>query len=598
MPSQEDYLDQLLKGITGEAEEPAETDNAQNPSGETAEDDFDMSEIEELLRAVETETGADSPDAKEKGADSPGAKEADADLPGTKETGADEAEDLMSMLEKAGEDSDLQDIHEMLRRADNNEAVDENLIAMLQELPEDEGEAGASGMPEDLAEQEEGELTARQRKALEKKRLKAEKAEAKKAAKEAKKAAKEAKKAQKQAGKPEKGTAGGEMPDAEPAEKGKAGGEIPDAEPAENEPMGEELPAAVEAQEEPVAVDLEMGDLLFDLGGETETDVESAGDGRGEEPEQGGKEKKSLFAKILDFLTEEDEEEEQTRRGTEDIPLSDENRQVLEEMDQEKPGKKSKKGKKPKKEKKGKKAVGGNGMDEDEEAGDGGNDKKGKKAKKPKKEKAPKEKVYVDPKDRLSLKKLLPIILVGVSLLFVIMILINFGGDFVVKREARKAFYEEDYETCYQELYGKKLNESEQVMFGKSESILRIRLWMREYEMFADEGAEVEALDVLIRSVNDYAKLYEYAGKWNAEDDVSAVYSRILDILQDKYGLTEAQALEIAAEPDDVEYTRLVTAVAGGEAYGLLEDGAAQDRVKLPDMLPEEQHFPENNGGR
>ncbi len=484
-------------------------------------------------------------------------------------------EDLMSLLQGT-DNSELQDIHDMLQKSDNNEALAEPLTA-----DEASPASGHAAAPDGhgTAESEDG-LSERQRKALEKKRQKEEKAAAKKAAKEAKKAGKLAKKA----GKREQ-TPG------------------PEADAAQEFPVQEtgalsEQPALNVGDEEDESLSVDMSAIDDLLGFDDEQGNE--GDGKGADDDAGtsskGK-KKGLFARILDFLTEEDEDEEEElkEKGTENIPLSDENKNILAEMDREEPGKKGKKGKKAKKPKKGKAGSADAEGDGEGDEEDGG--KKAKKAKKPPKEKKPKEDVPKGPRKKLPVKQLMPVVLTGVTVLFVILLLVNLGGDFSVKRNARKAYYQEDYETCYQELYGRTLNESEQVMFGKSESILRIRLWMREYELFSREGAAVEALDVLIQSVKDYAQLYEYAVKWNADGEVSAVYGQMLDILQNQYGLTEAQALEIAAEPDDVEYTRLVTAAALGKGYrpgGVDSSGSAD----LPHMLPEEKQFPENNGGR
>lgn len=608
MLSQEDYLDKLLKGLTEDTEEPADG-TAELQAGDTERLVADMDETDEKM----SEESALSEEEIEQMLQANSAAG-----PEPRQDSETSEEDLMSLLEKAGEDSDdLQDIRDMLQKADNNEAVDEDLIAMLQGIPDTAGETDS---PEEVSEllggmeeNAEEELTGRRRKALEKKRLKEEKAAAKKAARDARKAEKLARKAARGKKAEASETEASEMdaPEAGLAEAGLSEAESQEAElpevllpETEVSDGGSTVPESVPQDiEEPIAVDMSAIDDLLNLGDEAvETFSEAAGETQSEltaeKAETRGK--KKLFSRILDFLTEEEEEE--PRRGTEDIPLSDENRQVLEEMDQEENGKKGKKRKKkPQKDKKGKKdtkAGEGDAGDEDEDAGDGKKGKKEKKAKKPKKEKPPREKAPVDRKNKISLRKLMPILLAGVSLLCVIMLLVNFGGDFVVKREARKAFYAEDYETCYQELYGKELNETERVMFGKSESILRIRLWMREYELFADEGAEVEALDVLIQSVNEYAGVYEYALQWNAEDDVSVIYSRILGILQDKYGLTEEQALEIAAEPDDVEYTRLVTAAAQGKGYVSRDTAPVRGKEELPDMLPEERQFPENNGGR
>ena len=639
MPSNEEYLDKLLKDLIeniDQIEVPEEdadlSDDIVVESGVTESDTLESGVTEsDTLKSDVMESGAVETDVSETALDmsdmdallsfgmdeeedySTAMSEEEIDqilksnrMEETKtedEGNLSDADDLMNLLEGTSEDSsDLQDIHDLLQKSDNNEAVDEASIAKMQEVPDVVGDGVAGEMAELLGESEENpeaELTERQKKALEKKRLREEKAVARKAAKEAKKAEKLAKKAAKK-NKPL------EMEEADDANAAEAMATDPGDEGAESV-IGDTDAAIPETDTgEDILLDADLlGSDPFmdqqelpaedeDSGEDAKEDAETAEDDQEDGVEQQDKPRRGLLTMLLNFLTEEDEDEEESERGTEDIPLSDENRQVLEEMDQEKPGKKGK-GKSKKSKKKDKKSGGETADGEDEESEDG---KKEKKVKKPKKEKPPKEKTPVDPKKKITLKKLMPIILAGVSLLLVIMLYVNVGSDLIGKEQARKAFYEEDYETCYQELYGRKLNETELVMFGKSESILRIRLWMREYELFVDESAEVAALDVLIQSVNDYADLYDYANRWNAGGEVSDVYGQMLVILRDKYGLTEAQALEIAAEPDDVEYTKLVTAVAQGKGYTSHAEESVQAPVELPDMLPEEKQFPENNGGR
>ncbi len=480
-------------------------------------------------------------------------------------------DDLMNLLAGTSQgEGDLQDIHDLLQKSDNNEAVDESVAAMAQADAAAAAESAAG--PSEGAGAESGELSERQKKALEKKRAKEEKAAAKKAAKEAKKAEKLAKKSGKQAVSEEPA---GEKPAGDTADLQKQ----PAAESGEGK-------AADDMSDMDSLLGMADGADVEDLIREKEIADPAASAKKG---------KKGLFAKILDFLTEEDEDEEETQTGTEDVPLSEENKNILDEMDKEKPGKKGKKGKKPKKGKKGQNPE--DAENADGEGGEAGGGKK-KKAKKPPKEKAPKETTPEDLKNRISPKRIIPVAVVCLTVLMVILLLVNLGGDFTVKQSARKAYYQEDYENCYRGLYGKTLNETEQVMFGKSESILRIRLWMREYELFISEGERVEALDVLIQAVNDYAALYDYAVKWNAGGEVSEVYSRILNILQEEYGLTEAEALAIAAEPDDVEYTKKVTAAAEGRGTAGTGGEAPTQTVNLPHMLPEEKQFPENNGGR
>ncbi len=293
------------------------------------------------------------------------------------------------------------------------------------------------------------------------------------------------------------------------------------------------------------------------------------------------KEKTGLFSRIVNFLLEEDEEEE----GNENIHLSDENQGILDELD--KKGKKGKKGKKAK----GKKAD----VKADKEETDDKKERAEKKPPKPKREKKPKKEKPVDLETvlqtgpKLTFKKILPVLLLGITIGAVIFILSGVSTDTADKRAAKQAFLEEDYETCYQNLFGKELNDSEAIMYGTSESILYIRLWYSEYLMYAEAGQELEALDSLIQTVNDYPLLYEYASLWNATGQIQEVYAEILKILSSKYGLSEMQAIEIADIRRDDDYTRAVMAVLNGQHQSSPDDsqGAAQEGG-LQDELPEE----------
>ena len=278
-----------------------------------------------------------------------------------------------------------------------------------------------------------------------------------------------------------------------------------------------------------------------------------------DEPEQ-KKEKKGFFAKLLDLFTEEDEEEEEADQ----LQLSDENKKILEEMDKGGKNKKGKKQKKPKKEKQPK-------------------------PKKPAKEKKKKEKPEKEDKPsvsekKLSPKKILPIVVVCISLGAVILLLGNFLADYTAKRSGREAYYAGDYQTCYQNLMGKELDETEQVMYSQSESILTIRMWLREYEVFVNEGSELEALDSLLQAVRDYPTLLNYATQWNAQDEVSLAFQNILNILSQKYHLSQEEAQQIADISDNVEYTKNVMLVLQRLGLGFWEfpQGTVTEETSAP----------------
>ena len=583
---------------------------------------------------------------------------------GEPEDAADETElaednledDVLGILEDS-DDDDLQEIHQLLDRADNNEAVDDEIAALLQDAPPEEN------LEEKILGEDPASLDPKAQKAMEKERKRQEKAAAKKAAKEAKAAAKAAAKEAKAAAKTAKngtatleheGLALSEVSDemaTNDVEDRKGMESVADANDlfdssildsivseANDVDSGKSTDIVSQAIGEGMGEDdiFSDADLLgdsiggenknnggADLMGEAESD-DSLGFDMGSlfgdsddsslgidtaEPgdladfpdfvdvdgdnvdnlvsgiDEGGKKKKGLFAKIFDFLTEEDEAE------AEALQLSDENREILNDLDKEKTaGKKKKKGKKA------------SAKGEDGEAKKGKGKDKPKKVKKPKPEKPKKEKIPepepLIPERRLTLKRILPVLLVCASLAVLIIVFTNASVDFTAKKTAQEAYRNGDYQTCYQNLYGRDLNETEQIMLGTSESILRIRLWVAEYELFVNSGEDLRALDSLITAVKEYPKLYAYAVQWNAGGEVEAGYQHLLTILTQNYGLTEEQALVIANARSDIEYTRMVLFIVQGRGFGSWDESNTVTKPSpehtdnpLPDALPEENEM-------
>lgn len=657
MSSQEEYLDKLLNDLTDDL------------TKEMTEEDFlsnaDASLVEEMILADEVSLAEEIPLTEE--IQEPSVEEIslseemsldddifleEVSVP-VNEEGTDE---LMSLLENS-QDEELLEIQDMLQKADNNEPIDDDIVTLLESIPDETSEAVfpeedlvkenfeendeevdhpvddllddisagaalAGVLQEDIANS--NFVSESQKKAEEKKQQRAAQKEAKKAEKEAKKAEKlaqkeakkvekaaqkEAKKAELAARKEAKKAAEEQQNSVEdseeiikeaalPTEKmdddifGAVGlddllADIPDitnmSEANDNNSSSDSSVKSISEED-----DIFAGIASLDLFGEA--DMETGGldaltDSLGEDSlaqiidDEKKAKRKGFFSRFIEFITEEDEENE-------DVPISEENREILNEMDKE--GKKKKKDKKLKKGKKGESAEGEAENGAEDEAQD--EKKKKKKEKKPKKEKAPKIVVEEPNGKKLSPKRVVTILGICLSICLVIVVCTYVVGDFSVKKAGREAYYEEDYQTCYQNFYGKHLNESEQVMYSKSESILTMRMWIREYELLVEEGSELEALDSLLQSVYDYPKLYAYAVEWNAGTEVAELYNHILAILSEKYLLTEAQAKEIANTPNDVEYTKMVMAVIAGEAYGSWNrtEENGKDIEVLPDKLPEE----------
>ena len=637
MPSQEDYLDNLLKDIgNGDKDEPpvqeavpqtdGNNENGGKDAGRQAPDleqasDMSEDEIEQLLSGGFDASRLENDQTEEENNELFHASDMDLS-----------DEDVLKMLAES-DDDDMQEIHSLLNKSDNHESV-ENIT----EEPESEEErkallGGADVAPAD--DKREGRAKAKKEREEAKKRRKEEQA-AKRAEKKAEKKAKK-ESAKQEKGEPEQkeqdttenlfdtsvldsivskaDMSGKEADEAAPGDA--VTGEESEAWPVDElaEVTPEETSALDEiAPEENGAggLGLDMGNLFGDtdaedsllngLGGGEDSDfsdllsmndgIENSDTQREEKPKkkennkENNKEKKGFFTKLLDFFTEEEEEDEE--QGNENLNLSDENKGIIKDLDKESSRKKkNKKAKKAATEKTEKKKP----------------EKKPKKQPKPKKEKPVREIPLVTDK-KLSFKKVLPVVLVGVSVGVLLFVFINAAADYADKREARAAYYEGDYQTCYLNLFGKELDETESVMYGKSESILYIRLWIREFEMFAGEGDMVKALDSLIQTVDRYPQLYEYANQWNAGAEVAAGYATILNYLSANFELTESQVQQIADEKKDIDYTRIVTAIANGASFeewnaSKMPPDAGMDETpveeipesEMEDVLPEEEEL-------
>lgn len=560
MASNEEYLDNLLKNITAETEpEPSavlpeegrEDFQKDIVPAQTDVDELDMSDMDALLGAIADQDEADAPalqDVMQMSEDDIERMLEASQNVSPNQSNGDDVPDLDALLGSSGDD-DLQEITSLLEKSDQNEAVDKNVMSMLQDNTSQAIEAGGSS--DDLeGEPEANVVSKREKRAAEKKA----KREAKKAARLEKKNKKKRK----------------EIPEENTESEGND---------AEN--TVQEDAAGNNEEKNGLAIE----DLFFN----SEEEPPLVPDVDDDIPEKKPA-KKGFFARIIDFLTEEDEAEEQDSEEAASLNLSDENTAILEEMN--KKGKGDSKKKKKNNKKKGKEKVSQDGEEQEEEQKG-----KKKKEKKPKKERKPKEEVPIEeggkPEKKLTIKKIIPIAVIAASLMAVIIIGSLLTVDYSSRKNAAEAFYSGNYQECYQDLIGKQLNETEEVMFYKSEAILRMRLYQREYEYLAQQGMKVEALDNLILTVTEYPKLLDEAVKWNASDEVTQIYQQILQILSDTYHLTEAQAQEIAAEPDDVKYTKAVMAVAAGNDYTQWKDES--DRASMQDILPEENEIPDTS---
>ncbi len=296
-----------------------------------------------------------------------------------------------------------------------------------------------------------------------------------------------------------------------------------------------------------------------------EGDAEDAGEGdsgsdsqNAEDGAEGEKEEKSqgLFSKIMAFLTEADDEDGEEGRA-DGLEPSDENKNILKELDDEDKNKKKKKVKaKP-------------------AAADAEGSETVKKGK------------------RVSIKSILVIAAFCLTITAMIIVTCSIIPDFFDKRKAREAFYQADYIKSYELMYGKKLDESDAIIYNKAKTILEMKRKLDSYHNYLGMGKEIQALDALMSGVEHYPEILAKAEEYRVTQEVNAIYESILSILNDKYTLAEPVAQTIIAY-DDVTYTKRLESIVYNTPFIMPEEKTEEEEaVPTEDILPEEQEMME-----
>ncbi|MCR5597671.1 MAG: hypothetical protein K6G19_05825 [Lachnospiraceae bacterium] len=475
---------------------------------------------------------------------------AEADVPGESLPSTDGDADILDMLSDMDVlDGDLGDIKEVLEKSDNNEALNADLLK--------EPDVGPGSFYDDSDEEESEGGKKSQKKKKEKK-------------------------------KKEKGSFFAKLFGKNKKDKD-TGAE------AENE--GE---VSAETADSAASSDMELLDDVSDIPGEASEDSVAAadnGDDAGDsknnkkKKKEKGEKKKGLIAALLEAVFyEEDEGGSPEENATK---LSDENKQILNELDAE--GEEKGKKKKKKKEKKPKE----------------------KKPKKPREKKPKKEKPAGEEENgpKIPKKYIIRTSAFAISVLAAAIVLAVFLPKANVMKSARTAYYDHDYKEAFYSMYGKKLNESDQLIYDRSKTIILMDRKLESYGQYKAMGLSDKALDALFQGLKRYEALKSDAETLGVIGNIDSTRDSILLALQNDYGVSEEQAMEIIGY-SKTDYTGAVNAILRGEPYVKMQDAvnamyglgegetAAPETAEesdpseagLPDMLPEEEQYVLENG--
>ena len=160
--------------------------------------------------------------------------------------------------------------------------------------------------------------------------------------------------------------------------------------------------------------------------------------------------------------------------------------------------------------------------------------------------------------------------------------------DQMQKRDAGIAYDMGNYEVVYDLLYGKDLNEEEEIILHKSTIIMKMERKINSYQNYLKmSGKELEALNALVQGVALYYELQQEADEYHVLGEIGDKYQQILAILSDQYGLSEADVMDIISSEDDIVYTQKITAVLSGATM----PADAEQSDGIADVLPEEQEI-------
>ena len=319
-----------------------------------------------------------------------------------------------------------------------------------------------------------------------------------------------------------------------------------------------------------------------------------------EENKKDVKEKKpGFFSKLIQLLTEEEETEELVEpENSENAEETGESETANKELSKKEEKKKKKEEKRKKKEekKKGKKEKAADGEGDNPDAGGeetAEEEDPKKKAKREKKEKKKQEKELQKlekPVKVLSRRSMLVMIAACATIIAGILALSTFLPDYADKKAAREAFYVGDYETVYELLYDKRLNASDQLIFNRVQTVLRLERKVNSYNNNIALNREVEAIDALLRGITCYQDLAE-ADEYGVRDEVDVIYQEICSILKNNYNITLEEAIEINSYDKETYTRRLYSIVNGTEFVKPGEEAKEQEPLPPQDILADEEEI-------
>lgn len=264
---------------------------------------------------------------------------------------------------------------------------------------------------------------------------------------------------------------------------------------------------------------------------------------KGADKEHKKKKPGGFWAKISKVIFGDDEEEKVVIGDVSDVDvagLSEENQQILRELEVSGGVSGTDSGKKKDKKKK------------DKKASKPKKEPKAKAPKKPKKPKKPKEKDNTPP---LPKGPVLAIIVMVASLFGLVLLVTSLLG-YQAKISAAKADYDKEaYVEAYRNLQGLEIKSKDEEFYNKLATLAAVSEKYQSYLVFDNYGSKDLALDSLVCAYGRYDLNKQYAEEYGCEGELENIGGKILKALLKEYDMTGEEALELYKLKNRDDYT-------------------------------------------
>ncbi len=167
----------------------------------------------------------------------------------------------------------------------------------------------------------------------------------------------------------------------------------------------------------------------------------------------------------------------------------------------------------------------------------------------------------------------------------------NFNYSLAIEK-ATNYFANQKYRKAYDEIVGVEVKEKDEDLKDRIYTVMYVERLYESYLNNMELGRQEKALDSLLRGVSKYYEHYEEAQELGITSDIDYSFNQIKMVLNDQYGITVEQAVEIN-KLDDYDYVQSIQSIVGGVSIDAKSDDQSEDGQAAIDQSSEDAAMPE-----